>query len=73
MSYLTIISFKPHQEGFYKVSGQNSVRTGREYEFQVQSYGESFNTINANVIDCLNNKQELKGMFMYPQVPQKLL
>ena len=42
MSYLTITSFKPHQEGFYKVSGQNSVRTGREYEFQVQAYGESF-------------------------------
>ena len=40
-SYLTITSFKPHQEGFYKVSGNNSVGTGREYEFQVQSYGES--------------------------------
>ena len=41
-SYLTITSFKPHQEGFYKVSGNNSVGTGREYEFQVQSYGRSF-------------------------------
>ena len=41
-SYLTITNFKPHHEGFYKVSGNNSVRTGRGYEFQVQSYGESF-------------------------------
>ena len=41
-SYLTITSFKPHLEGFYKVSGNNSVRTGREYEFQVHSYGRSF-------------------------------
>ena len=41
-SYLTITSFKQHHEGFYKVSGNNFVRTGREYEFQVQSYGESF-------------------------------
>ena len=40
--YLTIKSFKPHHEGFYKVSGNNSVRTCREYEFQVQSYGRSF-------------------------------
>ena len=41
-SFLTITSFKPHHEGFYKVSGNNSVRIGTEYEFQVQSYGESF-------------------------------
>ena len=41
-SYLTITSFKSHHEGFYKVSGNNSVRTGREYEFQVQSNGETF-------------------------------
>ena len=39
-SYLTIKSFKPHLEGFYRVFGNNSVRTGREYEFRVQSYGE---------------------------------
>ena len=39
-SYLTIASFKSHHEGFYKVSGNNSVRTGRGYEFRVQSYGE---------------------------------
>ena len=38
-SYLTITSFKQRLEGFYKVSGNNSIRTGREYEFQVQSYG----------------------------------
>ena len=64
-SYLTIASFKPHHEGFYKVSGNNSVRTGREYEFQVQSYGESFNTINAYVLICLYNILWLLGMFMY--------
>ena len=40
-SYLTITSFKPHLEGFYKVSGNNYVRTGSEYEFQVQRYGKS--------------------------------
>ena len=64
-SYLTITSLKSQNEGFYKVSGNNSVRTGREYEFQVQSYGESFNTINANVLICLYNIPRLLGMFMY--------
>ena len=41
-SYLTISSFKPHHEGFYKAFGNNSVRNGRKYEFMVQSYGRSF-------------------------------
>ena len=64
-SYLTIINFKSQHEGFYKVSGNNSIRNGREYEFQVQSYGESFNTINADVLICLYNILRLLGMFIY--------
>ena len=39
-SYLTITSFKPHQEGFYQFYGQNTVRVGRKYEFQLQPHSK---------------------------------
>ena len=39
-SYLTIASFKSHQEGFYQVYGQNPVSVGRKYEFQLQPHSK---------------------------------
>ena len=40
-SYLTITSFKLHQEGFYKVYCQNGVPKRRNYEFLVQPHGKT--------------------------------
>ena len=39
-SSLSITSFKPHHEGFYQVFGQNPVRVGRKYEFQLQRHSK---------------------------------
>ena len=39
-SYLLITNFQPEQAGHYKVYGNNSVKAGRDYKFELRSHSK---------------------------------
>ena len=39
-SYLYIANFQPEQAGHYKVYGNNSVKAGRDYKFELRTHGK---------------------------------